>query len=96
MRRKVNAGVARVWLVGIAGVLALVGAPRKSSANELPVADAGRPRYAATERLQLDGSRSYDPDRSGPLVYTWTQVTPATFFTGLIDDVRIYNRTVRP
>lgn len=43
--------------------------------NLSPVADAGLPRYAATDPLQLDGSGSYDPDESGPLSYTWTQVS---------------------
>ncbi len=38
-----------------------------------PIADPGRPRYAATEPVKLDGSKSYDPDNSGTLSYTWRQ-----------------------
>ena len=44
-------------------------------ANEPPVAEAGPSRYAAAQPLQLDGTRSYDPDHSGPLTYAWTQVS---------------------
>jgi len=40
-----------------------------------PVADAGSPRYAATEPVQLDGTGSYDPDDSGTLSYTWRQIS---------------------
>jgi hypothetical protein len=43
--------------------------------NQAPIADAGLPRYAATAPVQLDGSGSYDPDGSGPLTYTWTQIS---------------------
>ena len=39
-----------------------------------PIADAGLPRYAATEPIVFDGTGSYDPDNSGPLLYTWQQV----------------------
>jgi len=38
-----------------------------------PIADSGWPRYVATEPVQLDGSKSYDPDNSGTLIYTWRQ-----------------------
>lgn len=48
---------------------------RDVEANEPPVAEAGLSRYAASEYIQLDGTRSYDPDRSGPLTYSWTQVS---------------------
>jgi hypothetical protein len=44
-------------------------------ANERPMVDAGLTRYAATEPVQLDGSNSHDPDKSGPLTYTWTQIS---------------------
>ncbi len=40
-----------------------------------PIADAGLPRYAATDPVQLDCTGSYDPDSSGPLSYTWRQIT---------------------
>ena len=45
-----------------------------STANEPPVAEAGLPRYAATDPVRLDGSGSYDPDHSGPLTFAWKQV----------------------
>jgi hypothetical protein len=38
-----------------------------------PVADSGRPRYVAAEPVQLDGSKSYDPDNSVILSYNWRQ-----------------------
>jgi len=54
-----------------------------NAANQPPVAEAGLPRYAAHDPVQLDGSRSYDPDASGPLSHTWTQVSgPALAITG--------------
>jgi len=43
--------------------------------NQRPVADAGLPRYAASDPVRLDGSASFDPDKSGPLTYTWRQIT---------------------
>lgn len=47
-----------------------------------PIADAGQPRYVATEPVQLDGSKSYNPDNSGTLSYTWRQtVGPSVFMT---------------
>jgi len=46
-----------------------------ASANEPPVAEAGLPRYAARDPVQLDGSGSYDPDGPGPLSYAWTQIS---------------------
>lgn len=42
--------------------------------NVVPIADAGLPRYAATDPVQLDGTGSYDPDSSGPLSFTWRQI----------------------
>ncbi|MHC4621438.1 MAG: PKD domain-containing protein, partial [Planctomycetota bacterium] len=41
----------------------------------VPVADAGLPRYAGTDPVQLDGTGSYDPDNSGPLSYQWQQIS---------------------
>lgn len=49
--------------------------PGQSSAqNQPPVADAGLPRYAAADPVQLDGTGSYDPDNSGLLSYQWQQI----------------------
>ena len=56
-------------------LLTVAGRGRDACANEPPVANAGLPRYAAVAPVQLDGSNSYDPDDSGPLTYTWTQVS---------------------
>ncbi|MHC4596809.1 MAG: hypothetical protein ACYS19_17925 [Planctomycetota bacterium] len=40
--------------------------PAKSTAQNVPpIADAGLPRYAAQDPVVLDGTGSYDPDRSG-------------------------------
>jgi len=36
-----------------------------------PIADAGLARYAGPDPVVLDGTRSYDPDNSGALSYTW-------------------------
>ncbi len=41
----------------------------------IPIAEAGMPRYAATGTVTLDGSKSYDPDKSGNLTYQWTQLS---------------------
>jgi hypothetical protein len=47
-----------------------------------PIADAGMTRYAATQAVILDGSKSYDPDQSGSLTYEWTQLSgPAVNIT---------------
>lgn len=41
----------------------------------IPVADAGLSRYAGHNPVVLDGTGSYDPDNSGPLSYTWQQIS---------------------
>ena len=43
--------------------------------NRAPIADAGRPRYAAQDPVSLDGIHSFDPDGYGELVYHWRQVS---------------------
>ena len=43
--------------------------------NVMPIADAGSSRYAGPDPVVLDGTRSYDPDNSGPLIYTWRQIS---------------------
>ena len=40
-----------------------------------PIADAGSSRYAGLDPVVLDGTRSYDPDNSGMLSYTWRQTS---------------------
>ncbi|MHC4574936.1 MAG: PKD domain-containing protein [Planctomycetota bacterium] len=50
--------------------------------GHVPVADAGLPRYAGTDPVQLDGTGSYDPDASGALNYQWQQISgPAANIT---------------
>jgi hypothetical protein len=51
--------------------------------GHIPVADAGLPRYPATDPVELDGTGSYDPDNSGPLSYQWQQISgPNLTITG--------------
>jgi len=40
-----------------------------------PIAEAGLSRYAGPDPVVLDGTGSYDPDSSGPLSYTWRQIS---------------------
>lgn len=51
--------------------------------NHLPIAEAGLPRYVATNSVTLDGTRSYDPDGYGTLTYQWRQLSgPSVTMTG--------------
>lgn len=68
------------------GTVGLVG--QGAVANEQPVADAGMPRYAAKDSVQLDGRNSYDPDESGPLTYAWTQVSGPPLTIALADTAK--------
>jgi hypothetical protein len=43
--------------------------------DHVPIADAGLPRYAATDPVELDGTGSYDRDKSGSLSYHWQQIS---------------------
>ncbi|MBP8303432.1 MAG: hypothetical protein KBE04_04820 [Phycisphaerae bacterium] len=66
-------------------VLIMVVNPGTNTAagGEPPVAEAGLPRYAATDPATLDGTGSYDPDNSGPLSYSWRQTSgPPLVITG--------------
>ena len=47
---------------------------RGQDQNVRPVADAGSSRYAGTDPVHLDGTGSYDPDGSDPLIYAWQQI----------------------
>jgi hypothetical protein len=65
----------RIVLVGFVAAVVLCGGSAKAdNINQAPIADAGLPRYAATDPVVLDGTASYDPDNSGPLSYTWRQI----------------------
>ena len=65
------------WTIPIVILIALFALrPVKAQAQDgAPVADAGLPGYAATDPVQLDGTDSYDPDESGPLSYSWQQIS---------------------
>ncbi|MGE5296236.1 MAG: PKD domain-containing protein, partial [Solirubrobacterales bacterium] len=75
----------RIFLAGaIALLIQMVDSGGHSAAaNELPVAEAGLPGYAAQDAIRLDGSASYTPDPLGLLSYAWTQVSgPPLAVTG--------------
>ena len=72
------------WLNGYRMKLALAGCviaqfalnPVSIQAQDgRPIADAGSSRYAGPDPIVLDGTRSYDPDSSGSLSYTWRQIS---------------------
>jgi len=42
--------------------------------NINPIADAGFSRYAGSEPIRLDGTRSMVPEGSEPLTYIWRQI----------------------
>ena len=61
-------------MIAIVVLFALI--PIKAQAQNVePVAHAGLSRYAGPDPVLLDGTRSYDPDSSGPLSYTWRQIS---------------------
>jgi hypothetical protein len=66
-------------LIVLALVFAVSGLPlshiKAQTQDNMPIAEAGLPRYAATDPVQLDGTGSYDPDNSGPLTFGWKQIT---------------------
>ena len=64
------------WSIFMIALVALfVLNPFKAQAQDgRPVADAGFSRYAGPDPVVLDGTRSYDPDNSGTLSYTWQQI----------------------
>ena len=66
-----------IFIVMFIALLALIPV-RAQSQDDRPVADAGLSRYAATDPVQLDGTNSYDPDESGPLSYSWQQISGPT------------------
>jgi azurin len=50
--------------------------------THIPVADAGLPFYTEGNDVVLDGTKSFDPDNSGELLYYWQQVSgPAVVIT---------------
>ena len=64
--------------ISIVSVLALCMVAKVANAainSQTPVADAGLSRYAGADAVILDGTSSYDPDNSGPLLYAWQQIS---------------------
>ena len=52
--------------------------------------------YADGVVVAEDMPEALDGSSSGQYIGTGKAMEPGTFFSGLIDDVRIYNRAVRP
>ena len=71
-----DSNIMRLVLVGFVAAIVLCGGQIANAAtiNQAPVADAGSSRYAAQDPVVLDGTSSYDPDKSGTLTYTWEQI----------------------
>jgi predicted outer membrane repeat protein/parallel beta-helix repeat protein len=67
----------RLMLIGciVSMVLCRGQSANAADVKQAPIADAGLSRYAAKDRVQLDGTGSYDPDSSGLLSYTWQQIS---------------------
>ena len=61
----------RMVLVGF--MVSVVAGSQNASAT--PIADAGLPRYAARDPVQLDGTGSYAPDTFNVLRYAWQQIS---------------------
>lgn len=76
-------------LLALAGLILVPGNVRSAFANERPAADAGPLRYAGSDPIRLDGSGSYDPDQSGPLHYTWRQLSGPTVTLSDADTARV-------
>ena len=75
MARVSNSRIQRsIFIVMLIALFAL-SPVRVQSQDGRPVADTGLSRYAATDPVLLDGTGSYDPDSSGPLSYTWRQIS---------------------
>jgi len=51
---------------------------KAQSQDGRPIADAGLSRYAGPDPIVLDGSGSYHPNESGPLSYSWQQISGPT------------------
>jgi hypothetical protein len=56
-----------------------------------PIADAGSSRYAAQDPIILDGTGSFDPDDSGPLIFSWRQISGPSL---VISDVNAATPTI--
>ena len=65
----------RLVLVGCVVALFALKPVNIQAQDGRPIADAGSSRYAGPDPIVLDGTRSYDPDGSGALSYTWQQIS---------------------
>ncbi|MHC4440770.1 MAG: PKD domain-containing protein, partial [Planctomycetota bacterium] len=71
-------GYRMIWmLVGFVAVFVPSSVSAQPQSGR-PVADAGLSRYAGPDPIVLDGTGSYDPDESGPLSYSWQQISGPT------------------
>jgi predicted outer membrane repeat protein len=71
MKKTIFQNLTLAMLIAIASSTAI----SLGSDGVLPIADAGSSRYAAQDTVVLDGTSSYDPGNSGPLSYTWHQIS---------------------
>jgi len=69
----------KMVLVGfVAAVLLTQQGIGSDSEGVPPIANAGLSRYAGQDPIVLDGTGSYDPNESGPLSYSWQQISGPT------------------
>ena len=66
----------RIILFGFVAVVLLAHRGISSDFEGIPpIANAGFSRYAGPDPIVLDGTGSYDPDKSGTLSYKWQQIS---------------------
>ena len=75
--KQLNCAKMRLVLVGFVATIMLGNETQANTAiiNQAPIANAGSSRYAAEDPVVLDGTGSFDPENSGPLSYTWRQIS---------------------
>lgn len=74
MKKTIFQNLTLALLIAVASSMAI----SLGSEGVPPIADAGSSRYAVQDPVFLDGNGSYDPDNSGPLSYTWHQISGPT------------------
>ena len=75
-----NPKIQRLMLILMLIALFALSPVKAQSQDGRPIADAGVSRYAGQNPIELDGTGSYDPDKSSPLSYTWRQIDGPTVF----------------
>ena len=75
-----NPKIQRLILILMLIALFALSPVKAQSQDGRPIADAGVSRYAGQNPIELDGTGSYDPDKSSPLSYTWRQIDGPTVF----------------